>query len=54
MGKSTSFLYLNEEDMIKAGVLDSAHCIDVIFASEAVSSDTGAASAAALGARAVS
>ena len=25
----TSFLYLNEEDMIKAGVLDSAHCIDV-------------------------
>ena len=29
MGKSTSFLYLNEEDMIKAGVLDSARCIDV-------------------------
>ena len=29
MGKATSFLYLNEEDMIKAGVLDSAHCIDV-------------------------
>ena len=29
MGKSTSFLYLNEEDMIKAGVLDVAHCIDV-------------------------
>ena len=29
MGKSTSFLYLSEEDMIKAGVLDSAHCIDV-------------------------
>ncbi len=29
MGKSTSFLYLDEEDMIKAGVLDSAHCIDV-------------------------
>lgn len=25
----TSFLYLNEEDMIKAGVLDCAHCIDV-------------------------
>lgn len=25
----TRFLYLNEEDMIKAGVLDSAHCIDV-------------------------
>lgn len=29
MGKNTSFLYLNEEDMIKAGVLDYAHCIDV-------------------------
>ena len=29
MGKSTSFLYLDEEDMIKAGALDSAHCIDV-------------------------
>lgn len=29
MGKKTSFLYLNEEDMIKAGVLDVAHCIDV-------------------------
>ena len=25
----TSFLYLNEEDMVKAGVLDCAHCIDV-------------------------
>ena len=25
----TEFLYLNEEDMIKAGVLDFAHCIDV-------------------------
>ena len=25
----TNFLYLNEEDMIKAGVLDCAHCIDV-------------------------
>ena len=25
----TSFLYLNEEDMIKAGVLDCANCIDV-------------------------
>ena len=25
----TEFLYLNEEDMIKAGVLDSARCIDV-------------------------
>lgn len=29
MGKKTTFLYLNEEDMIKAGVLDSARCIDV-------------------------
>ena len=29
MGKSTSFLYLNEEEMIAAGVLDSARCIDV-------------------------
>ena len=29
MGKCTEFLYLNEEDMIKAGVLDAAHCIDV-------------------------
>jgi len=29
MGKKTEFLYLNEEEMIKAGVLDSAHCIDV-------------------------
>lgn len=29
MGKYTEFLYLNEEDMIKAGVLDSARCIDV-------------------------
>ena len=28
-GKKTEFLYLNEEDMIKAGVLDSAHCVDV-------------------------
>ena len=25
----TEFLYLNEEDMIKAGVLDSARCINV-------------------------
>ena len=25
----TEFLYLNEEDMIKAGVLDVSHCIDV-------------------------
>ena len=29
MGKSTSFLYLNEEEMIQAGVLDAARCIDV-------------------------
>ncbi len=29
MGKYTEFLYLNEEDIIKAGALDSAHCIDV-------------------------
>ncbi|MBO4411146.1 MAG: ornithine cyclodeaminase [Lachnospiraceae bacterium] len=29
MGKKTDFLYLNEEDMIKAGVLDYARCIDV-------------------------
>lgn len=29
MGKYTEFLYLNEEEMIQAGVLDSAHCIDV-------------------------
>ena len=29
MGKRTSFLYLSEEDMIKAGVLDAARCIDV-------------------------
>ena len=29
MGKRTEFLYLNEEDMIGAGVLDTAHCIDV-------------------------
>ena len=29
MGKTTTFLYLNEEDMIKAGALDSARCIDV-------------------------
>lgn len=30
MGKKTEFLYLNEQDMIKAGVLDSARCIDVL------------------------
>ena len=29
MGKRTAFLYLSEEDMIKAGVLDTARCIDV-------------------------
>ncbi|MBQ9977885.1 MAG: ornithine cyclodeaminase [Clostridia bacterium] len=29
MGKRTEFLYLNEQDMIKAGVLDYARCIDV-------------------------
>ncbi len=29
-GKKTEFLYLNEEEMIKAGVLDSKHCVDVL------------------------
>ncbi len=29
MGKRTEFLYLNEEEMIQAGVLDYARCIDV-------------------------
>ena len=29
MGKRTEFLYLNEEEMIQAGVLDFARCIDV-------------------------
>lgn len=29
MGKKTEFLYLSEEDMIKAGALDYARCIDV-------------------------
>ena len=29
MGKYTEFLYLNEEEMIEAGVLDAARCIDV-------------------------
>lgn len=29
MGKYTEFLYLNEEDIIKAGALDYARCIDV-------------------------
>ena len=30
MGKKTEFLYLSEEDMIKAGVLDYARCLDVV------------------------
>ncbi len=29
MGKTTEFLYLNEEDMIRAGALDYKRCIDV-------------------------
>ena len=29
MGKKTEFLYLNEEEIIKAGALDYARCIDV-------------------------
>ncbi len=29
MGKKTEFLYLSEPDMIRAGVLDSARCVDV-------------------------
>ncbi len=29
MGKYTEFLYLDEQEMIQAGVLDSARCIDV-------------------------
>ena len=29
MGKKTDFLYLNEQEMIQAGVLDAARCIDV-------------------------
>jgi N-[(2S)-2-amino-2-carboxyethyl]-L-glutamate dehydrogenase len=29
MGKKTEFLYLSEPDMIKSGVLDAAHCVDV-------------------------
>ena len=29
MGKKTTFVYLDEEDMIKAGALDYARCIDV-------------------------
>lgn len=30
MGKKTDFLYLSEPDMIRAGVLDSDRCVDVI------------------------
>ena len=30
MGKRTDFLYLSEADLIKAGVLDSKHCVDVL------------------------
>lgn len=30
MGKKTEFLYLSESDMIKAGVLNSNHCVDVV------------------------
>ena len=30
MGKRTEFLFLNEEEMIEAGVLDSARCVDVL------------------------
>ena len=29
MGKRTEFLYLSEQDMIDAGVLDAARCVDV-------------------------
>lgn len=29
-GKRTEILYLNEQDMIKAGVLDAKHCVDVL------------------------
>lgn len=29
-GKEIDFLYLNEEDMIKAGVLDAARCVEVM------------------------
>ena len=29
MGKKTEFLYLNEEEIIKAGALDYARCIEV-------------------------
>lgn len=28
MGKYTEFLYLNKEEMIQAGVLDSVRCIE--------------------------
>lgn len=30
MGKRTEFLYLSEPDLIKAGVLDSGRCVDVL------------------------
>lgn len=30
MGKKTEFLYLNEEEMIQAGVLDSPRCVEVL------------------------
>ena len=30
MGKRTEFLFLNEEEMIEAGVLDSVRCVDVL------------------------
>ena len=30
MGKRTEFLYLSEQDLLKAGVLDSARCVDVL------------------------
>lgn len=30
MGKKTEFLYLSEADLIKAGVLDSKRCVDVL------------------------
>ena len=30
MGKRTEFLYLSEQDLLKAGVLDSKRCVDVL------------------------
>ena len=30
MGKRTEFLYLSEQDLIQAGVLDSKRCVDVL------------------------